>query len=121
MFKSDVRTTEAALTQLTSELAKVLRGASGQTDRHLARQLTPLAARADDQVRRLETLVPPSSVIDDFSAWRSALSRRATDLHAVIAGLEAHNARAARAATQSLLIDSGAAVTAQRKLDAGLG
>jgi hypothetical protein len=80
-----------------------------------------LAARADDQVKRLETLIPPSSVINAFSAWRSALSRRAVDLHTVIAALRSHDAGAARSATQSLLIDSGAAATAQRQLDGGLG
>jgi hypothetical protein len=119
-FTRDVRGIEAAVKQVNVELAGVLRRASKQTDRKLSRQLAPLATRSDQALNHLETLIPPSGLLPDFSAWRSALNRRATDLHAVIAALRAHNARAARLATQSLLLDSAAAVSAQRALDSGL-
>lgn len=120
-FTRHVRGLESGVTQVNRQLAGVLRKASKLTDRKLSKQLAPLAARSDQQLNSIETLIPPLSLAVDFNAWRSALNRRATDLHAVIAALGVHNATAARLATQSLLLDSTAAVSAQRALDRSLG
>ena len=120
-FTRDFRSQEAALTQLGRDLAGVIQGASQQTDLQLARQLKPLANRNEAVLRRLETLRPPSDLSTDYSALHSALSRRVTDLRAIVQGLKSHNAASAKSATQSLLIDSAAASTALRSIDSKLG
>src|SRR5438270_6753934 len=111
-FSRDFRAQESELNQLTRQLAGVIQTARQQTDIQLARQLGPLANRSEGVVRRLETLQPPADLAIDFSALRSALNRRVTDLRSIVAGLKAHNAAIARSATQSLLVDSASASTA---------
>jgi hypothetical protein len=120
-FTREFRSQEAELTRVSSQLRSVIRRASQVTDLQLARQLKPLATRSDEVVKRLETLQPPSSLSTDFDALRNALNRRVTDLHAIVQGLKAHDASFARSATQSLIVDSASAVSAQRRLDSKLG
>jgi len=120
-FSRDFRAQESELTQLSRELAGVIQRASRQTDLQLARALRPLANRSDDIVRRLETLQPPADLLTDYTALRSALNRRVTDLRAIVSGLKAHNAALARTSTQALLVDSAAATAALQRIDARLG
>jgi hypothetical protein len=105
-FKKDYTKTDTQLRQLGVDLASALRTAKGSTDVALATKFDSFATRSRKIADDLGKLKPPDKVKSDVTQLRGALTTIAGDMTAIAKTARAHDAKAARTATQTLVRDA---------------
>ncbi len=105
-FKKDYTKTDTQLRQLGVDLGNALRTAKGSTDVALASKFDSYATRSRKIADDLGKLSPPDKVKSDVTQLRSALTTIAGDMSTIGRTARAHDAKAARAATQKLVADA---------------
>lgn len=122
-FKAGFDPVVSRFQQIAHSIAVAIEQASSQTDAQLATTFRQLAGQWQDQLSRLETLKPPSSLAVVFNTFTGAVSRAESDLTAIVSAALTHSKSAATQAGASLVRDllaaKSAAVTILHRLGTG--
>ncbi|MHB8658137.1 MAG: hypothetical protein ACYC91_09310 [Solirubrobacteraceae bacterium] len=105
-FKQGFAAEKAQFQQLGTQLATAIRTAPQNTDAELATQFASLSSSAVQQAARLRKLDPPSAYKSQVGQLASDFDTVAGDLHKISSAATAGDARAARAASTTLVQDS---------------
>ncbi|MDO8185032.1 hypothetical protein Q5424_02790 [Conexibacter sp. JD483] len=97
---------DAEIRAIGGDIATTVNDAPNQTDDALAEQFGGLTDRTEAAVGRLEALEVPADLSTALDNLREALQTGADDLRDIAAAARAHDAQAAREATQRLISDS---------------
>jgi hypothetical protein len=104
-FKTAALVTTNQISQIGQDLGATLRRARRSSDAALAKQFSGLASRTRASVAKLKALHPPDSARQEVAALTAALSTGADDLAAITSAVRTSDAKAAGAATKTLVGD----------------
>jgi hypothetical protein len=120
-FRSAFAANKTALTALGNDVGSDVTHARGQTDLSLASQFSALATRATAEVATLRALKAPDKFKAPLGTLADGVAKAADDIHSIAAAANAHDATAAKTATESLVLDATAVKSADNALSAQLG
>jgi len=120
-FKARYRGIYSEQRQLGLDLVSELRRAGSETDAQLAAHPQAFQPRLARLSSSLAGLGAPRSLRSDLDRLRNALHSEASDLSALIGGVQTHDALRARSATVILLDEAAGAKSAADRLRAAAG
>jgi hypothetical protein len=101
-FKSGFAADKAQFSKLGTDLGAAVAGAGSKSNSQLATEFGALSSRATQQAAQLRKLDPPSKYKTELASLAAGIDIVAADLRTIAAAATAGDARAARAAAETL-------------------
>lgn len=120
-FKSAFAAQKKTLSALGSDVGAAVEGANRLTDVELTKQFEGLAARATTLASTLGQLEAPKKFKVEIAELQSSLTQVAGTLHSIQAAAAAHDATAAKAGGEAIIVNARQVKTVDDRLSARLG
>jgi hypothetical protein len=120
-FKAGFAASHKEVGTLATEIATDIRAAGSRTDDQLAKEFGTLAARADQQARRLANLTAPSKYSKQVKGLITSFRAVKADLSKIATAATRNDAASAQTAARALLTDAAKVKTADASLSKDLG
>jgi hypothetical protein len=120
-FKAGYTKQRTVLNATFEELGQIITGASDKTDAQLQSDLRAVESKYHLQLASLETLKPPAKLTSQFTTVTAAGRTLDDDLNKMVAAVAGHDAAAAKASTERLIVHGGLLQAATAKFGKALG
>ena len=120
-FKSEFASYHTELHALGQEIGAAITGAPKQSNQQLESEFSALATKTTALAGKLSSLSVPAAYKQEVGTLESALTQVAGSLHGIEAAAAAGDPNAAKAASATLVVDSGQVKASTKQLLSKLG